>query len=245
MAYTQMGDQALALEYLRRALARVKGNPDREFSLHELIGDVHLRRGDAEAARDAYERAVAIFEGARALMGDESRVGYQANATQVYTCLVLLYAGEMHDPARALHWTERAKSRAFTELLGLTHIPVPEAPAQYHDLIAREHVLLQTVRELRSRLTAADEHAPAAVGVRVELLDATRKLGAIWAELGDALPDYAALRTGAVARLALDPATAGTRVDLRQPRDGRPSTTKRGWRLYVAVALRGGCCVMP
>jgi tetratricopeptide (TPR) repeat protein len=195
MVHLRAGDAATAVERLRAALDRAAGQDDRVFSVRALLGDAQLALGRPAAAREEYEEAIAAFERARELLGDESRVGYQASASATYGKLVRLHTGELHDAARAFHWVERAKSRAFVELLGLTSIPTPEAPDDVRDLLDREREQLDRVHALRSALLARD--APDDVAGRLELHSAGRQLDSIWDELAHVLPDYVALRTGA------------------------------------------------
>ncbi|MFQ5858760.1 MAG: tetratricopeptide repeat protein, partial [Anaerolineae bacterium] len=92
-----------------------------------LIGyrraDMHVRQDNLEAAYDELARAVDVIEAMRGRQASESiRMSLFDTRQQVYQSMVLLCL-DLGQPAAALSYVERAKSRAFLDMLAR-----PDAP---------------------------------------------------------------------------------------------------------------------
>lgn len=131
-------DHAAALTHYHAALAIVQ-----ELGRREIIALVQYRIGHAEqrlnhaaAARHQYALAIQAIEAARATTSDESlQISIMGRWQQVYEAAILLCL-EQGDVASAFDYAERARARAFADMLA-RHKPSLK-PADAEPITARE-----------------------------------------------------------------------------------------------------------
>ena len=119
LAQQALGEWAAAYEAFVNALRVVEeiGRRDVLPQVYYRLGDWCMRQGDVEKGRVWLETAVTVIEDTREPMRDEGfKISLMGKWQQVYERLVLLCL-EMEDVAGAFAWMERARARAFTELL--------------------------------------------------------------------------------------------------------------------------------
>jgi CHAT domain-containing protein len=132
------GDHAAALIHYRAALAIVQ-----ELGRREIIALVQYRIGHAEqrlnhaaAALQHYALAIEAIEAARATTSDESlQISLMGRWQQVYEAAILLCL-EQKDVALAFDYAERARARAFADMLArhTSHL----SPADTEPLTTRD-----------------------------------------------------------------------------------------------------------
>ncbi len=131
------GDDAAALEHYRAALDLAL-----ELGRHEIVALIHYRLGHAEqrigrldAARAGYAAAIGAIEEARTPVRDEGLlISLMGRWQLVYEAMVQLCL-DRGDSAGAFDYAERARARAFADMLarrgsGLEHARVAPVTAQ-------------------------------------------------------------------------------------------------------------------
>lgn len=185
--------------------------------IHYRRGDVFKRQGRPAAALAAYQQAIATIETLRGITEkEEIKIGLLGTTQQIYEALVLLCL-ELERPAEAFHYVERARSRAFLDLLA------HKAPDLY-DAVDQPVVTLADVQAHLPEDALLVEYFTAGVLPRGEYL--VNKLPAENARLRNhlTLPPqvliFAVTRDSfAVYPVALDPNTLRPQVD--DPGPGR------------------------
>ena len=161
------------------------------------MGSVQERRGLTEEAIAGYRQAIAAVESLRSrLKAEESRAGFLATRLAPYERLAALYCALPGHEAEAFEVVERAKARAFIELLAERPVRPPrEVPAS---LLERE----QKVRAALAHLYRMGAHAGAAgpAAVRAAALEA--ELEDVYRQMRRLDAQYAGVRT--VDTLTLD-----------------------------------------
>lgn len=110
-------DEALNAYRAALELATQIRNQHRISHIHYRRGNVFERQGQPEQAYAAYARAIEAIEALRgATDAEEIKLGLLGSAQQIYESMVLLCLG-LGRPAEAFHYVERARSRAFLDLL--------------------------------------------------------------------------------------------------------------------------------
>jgi CHAT domain-containing protein len=100
------------------ALAQTLNHQTALSQYYYLMGDLDERAGDLAGAQQLYENAIAIVEAMRInVSSEETRIGLLGIRQYVYHAMVLLCLKQAQ-PALALMYIERAKSRAFLDQLG-------------------------------------------------------------------------------------------------------------------------------
>jgi CHAT domain-containing protein len=125
-----MGEWTAAYAAFENAMQVVEeiGRRDILPQVYYRLADWCIRQGEAEKGRAWLETAVAVIEDTREPMHDEGfKISLMGKWQQVYERLVLLCL-EMGDTTAAFAWMERARARAFTELLLATDDAVEDVP---------------------------------------------------------------------------------------------------------------------
>ncbi|MFQ5855938.1 MAG: CHAT domain-containing protein [Anaerolineae bacterium] len=108
-----------ALEAYQQALNLLREFENRYLEADVLanLGFLHQEMGESESALDHYSQAISLVEGLRAgISSEEARAGFFATIVDTYanTVLLCLEAGRQ---AQAFDYVERARSRAFLDVL--------------------------------------------------------------------------------------------------------------------------------
>ncbi len=115
------GDPALAVEFGGRAieLARALGNEEVHWAVAHRWGSILRELGRREDALASLDESLAVIEHlrARAIASDEARAGFLEGKQAVYADAIdlLMELGRIEE---ALELAERARARAFLDLLG-------------------------------------------------------------------------------------------------------------------------------
>jgi CHAT domain-containing protein len=113
------GNDEAALDRYRAALdlALELGRREIVALIHYRIGHAEQRRGRPDAAQAAYDAAIAVIEDARAPVRDEGLlISLMGRWQQVYEAAIQLCL-DRGDGAAAFNYAERARARAFADLL--------------------------------------------------------------------------------------------------------------------------------
>ncbi len=111
-----------------------------------------------------------------------------------YLRLILLNLS-LHNHSRAWQTIQRARSRALTELLGISRLPVPDQVPLA--LRQREEELLARLRQLQPSITE-----PLSPDQIAHCLELSAELDALWTEMQPLVPEYVAQRRGEPATFA-------------------------------------------
>jgi tetratricopeptide (TPR) repeat protein len=182
---------AEAETHLRAALSIAEAFPLPEDArlAWESLALLRWRQDDLTGARNAYGRAIAWAERSRATVtGQYHRIAFWPTLKGPYSGLIRLSLAS-GDRICAWEVVQKARSRALSELLGSSRLPVPDyLPVR---LCQREEELLARLRRTRDLVT--DHSSPDGTA---ELLDLDAALGVLWAELEPLASEYVALRRG-------------------------------------------------
>ncbi len=113
------GEFDQAQQYYAEALqfARDTRNDDRRSLIHYRLGDLAERQDDLATADGAYRQAIETLEAMRGRIESESvKISLLGARQQAYHAMVLLCLRQ-GDVAEAFHFAERARSRAFLDIL--------------------------------------------------------------------------------------------------------------------------------
>lgn len=119
--YAKLGETAKALAYGKRAIdeAARTGNPQMRWEACYGMGTIQRDAGMKEEALRSYRESIAVIEEMRkgVLPEDEARTGFLEDKQVVYAdTIMLLY--DLGRAEEALEMAERARARAFLDLLG-------------------------------------------------------------------------------------------------------------------------------
>jgi tetratricopeptide (TPR) repeat protein len=125
------------------------------FAAAAALADEFATRGRRDEAHQFIQLSLALREATRATIATEShRISYQTRHTTAYQVAVGLYVGmaaEASDPEslvrRAFQEVERARGRAFLDVMGTTPLPPPEGVPEA--LLERERDHLTRLEEWR------------------------------------------------------------------------------------------------
>jgi CHAT domain-containing protein len=119
------------------------------------IGDILRESGKPDEAVPYYQRAIERIESTRALLdSEEYRQSYFEGGVGVYARMIqdLVASGRIEE---AFNYSERARSRAFLDVLG-TKVQLANVKS---GLVHEEMALQERVAGLKARLESADEHS--------------------------------------------------------------------------------------
>ncbi|MCP4538976.1 MAG: CHAT domain-containing protein [Chloroflexi bacterium] len=174
--YARQGDMpsAIARCIAARKDAQVHGDWEMTYRAWHTLGHIYAKSGDDEASDESFRAAVAVIEGiGQRVASSDLRSGFLQDKLVVYQDLVGLYLTQ-GDPASALHWTERARSRELVEMLagaGVLRLNQPESKrlskqlAQARSELAaaasfeHRHTLETRITDLSRRIAAREPRA--------------------------------------------------------------------------------------
>jgi len=119
--HSRRGDDIQALHYGRRAveMARQTDNLEVQWSAFYTLGSIERQSGLRQEALQSFQESVAVIERLRANVtaADETKVGFLEGKQTVYADTISLLL-ELGRNGEALELAERARARAFLDLLG-------------------------------------------------------------------------------------------------------------------------------
>lgn len=152
------GQQPAAADLFEQALAHAREIHSFSYQAlaHYRLGALARHMGDLTAARAQFEQAIHLIEALRSqIAAEDVRIHLFGGWQQVYSALFLL-ALEQGDPAAALTYAERARARAFLDLVCAR---APEAAALGEPLEAAQ--IQARLPDDWLLLTYFDTHVPA------------------------------------------------------------------------------------
>jgi CHAT domain-containing protein/Flp pilus assembly protein TadD len=168
------------------------------------LADAYAQLGQLENARRHYELAINQMESTRANLGGEvEKAGFFQDKIAVYKKLIALLVnaptkGPRFGDVVAFNYVERARARAFLDLLAEARVDVNENTTP--DLLKRQRELQQRISQLTSQLIK-ERSAEADKQNKLKVADLENSLGQADAELSDWLrelrrrnPRYAELK---------------------------------------------------
>ncbi|MEK6281813.1 MAG: CHAT domain-containing protein [Acidobacteriota bacterium] len=202
------------------------------WEAHSNLATAYVRLGQLDKARDHYQQAIELMESVRArLGGEEEKAGFFQDKIEVYKKQIgLLLDPRLKDArsnaAEAFHYTERARARAFLDLLAEARVNVEQNAAP--DLAKRRQELQQRISQLTTQLIKersqeTSKQDQARIGeLEKGLGQADAELAAWLRELRSRNPRYAALKypepiTLAAAQRMLDDKTILLSYSLAEP----------------------------
>ena len=165
--HLRFGEIAKAKSAYEKALAIDQGTvtPNVMWQVHSGLADVYVQLGELARARDHYEKAIKTIESVRArLGGEEEKAGFFQNKVDVYKKQIALLLDprfkdtSAQNAAEAFHYVERARARAFLDLLAEARIGVGQDTAP--DLTKRRQELQQRISQLTSELIRERSQEP-------------------------------------------------------------------------------------
>lgn len=206
LVYLTSGDNTKAVSTFEKTIAIDRNivTPRALWEAYSGAAAANVQLGQFEQARRNYERAIEVMESVRSrLGGEEDKAGYFADKIEVYKKLVNLLLdprlknNNLQNKAEAFHHVERARARAFLDLLTEARV---DAQDTTQDLLKRQQELQQRISQLTAQLIKErspeiDKQNQTKVG------ELERSLGQADADLADWLrelrkrnPRYAALK---------------------------------------------------
>jgi CHAT domain-containing protein len=194
-----------ALEIFRKALAMAENQqrPRSVRSASASLGDILREIGKPGESIPYYQRAIEQIESTRALLeSEEYRQSYFEGEVNVYQRMIrdLVASGRTEE---AFNYSERARSRAFLDVLG-TKVQLANVKS---GLVRQELALQERVAGLKARLPSADENPG---DLRRELRDAERAYDSFLAKVRKQNKEQTSL-------MAVEPLTLKQVQELLQP----------------------------
>ena len=180
------------------AIGRQVEEPQIIWEAYGGIGDVLAARGEDQNALASYKRAIETIEQVRETLGGaEFKSGYLKNKIHLYEKTIRLQIklhGQM--PGRgfdreAFHYAERAKARAFLDILTEANADIHEGVSE--ELREKEAAIYETIAALREDYAGAEDSAQRQE-LESQLQQARRELAALKAEMRLKNPRYADLK---------------------------------------------------
>jgi len=145
-------DEGLAAYDRASALTQQLGDQYSATFIHYRRGNVFERQGRLEAALEAYREAIAGIEAMRGdIKTEEIKIGLLGTVQQVYETMIVLLL-KLDRQAEAFEYVERARSRAFLDLL--TDKPALSGAEGSPDLFKTIDQPVATLAEVQAQLPA-------------------------------------------------------------------------------------------
>ncbi len=131
--------------------------PNIVWRAHSGLADTYSQLGELDQAGEHYQRAIETIERVRAkLGGEEEKAGFFQDKVEVYKKLIALLLNprlkntNSQNAAEAFRYSERARARAFLDLLTEARVDVEQKTAP--DLTKRRLDLQQRISQLTTQL---------------------------------------------------------------------------------------------
>lgn len=169
--YLARKDFARAGENLKQALAMAE-KAHNAFVIQQaagLLGTLYLRTRKPSEAIPYFRRGIGIVESMRSVLeSEELRSSFFENKRQLYAGIIQAYF-QTGNPEEAFNYNERARSRAFLDILGnKVHL------ARSADLMERERDLQGKIRVLQAELAGTEEEDAKKGKLRQQLEEARK-----------------------------------------------------------------------
>ena len=194
-----MSDVALATEAHRRALdiGERTNTPQVVWNALAGLAAVFEKQGKVEQAAQHYQQAIEKIEDVRSRIGiSEDRASFLADKVEIYEKLIGLLVASKRN-VEAFHYVERARARAFLDLLAEARVDVESAAP---DLTNRRQKLQQRISQLTTDLIKERSQETSKQN-KTKIAELENGLGQADTELADWLrelrrrnPRYAALK---------------------------------------------------
>ena len=203
-----------ALSAFRKTLAIDPStiSPRIVWQAHSGLADTYVQLGQLDQAREHYQQAIEVMESVRArLGGEDEKVGFFQDKIEVFKKQVAvlldprLKGNGTDRAAEAFNYAERARARAFFDLLTEARVDVENITP---DLLIRKQELQQRISQVTAQLIKERSQEPAKQD-KTKIAQLDKSLSKADAELGDWLrdlrgrdPRYAALKYAEPVKLA-------------------------------------------
>jgi CHAT domain-containing protein/Tfp pilus assembly protein PilF len=148
-AYLAQKDSPRAMENLTKALQMAEGRRQTSLIQHasSSIGDVYLQTDRPSEALPHYKKAIDTIESTRSLLqSEELRTSFFEDKGQIYGGVILAHLGAKNTE-EAFNYNERARSRAFLDILG-SKVQL----ARSETLVEEERTLQGRIADIKVRL---------------------------------------------------------------------------------------------
>jgi CHAT domain-containing protein/Flp pilus assembly protein TadD len=207
LLHLKSGEFAKARSAYQKALAIDQGRiaPHVMWQTHSGLADAYFQLGALDEASDHYQKAIETIETVRArLGGEEEKAGFFQDKVEVYKKQIALLLdprfkdANSQNAAAAFHYVERARARAFLDLLAEARVDVEQNTVS--DLTKRRQELQQRISQLTTQLFQERSQEPGKQN-KTKIAELERGLGQADKDLADWLqelrrrnPRYAALQ---------------------------------------------------
>ncbi len=141
-----------------------RNSPRNIWQAHAGLAITYEKLGQSEQARDHYRKAIEVMERVRAqLGGEEEKAGFFQDKNEAYKQLIALLlapsrsatvslpaTAQRRDEAEAFHYAERARARAFLDLLAEAKVNLEQSLD--HDLLDRQQALQKQIAQVNAQL---------------------------------------------------------------------------------------------
>ena len=213
-SFNNLGLLHLRFNELPQALAAFKRtltidpstmSPPIVWQAHSGLGDAYVQLGQLDQAREHYQQAIEAMESVRARLGGEAeKASFFQDKIEVFKKQVAVLLDRrlkgvgMDRAAEAFNYAERARARAFFDLLAEARIDVEQNVAP--DLLKRKQELQGRISQLTAQLIK-ERSQETVKQDKTKIAELDKRLSQADAELGDWLrelrsrnPRYAALK---------------------------------------------------
>ncbi len=159
----RLGELPAATQAYQQALVigESKNSPQITWNAETGLGWVAERFGKLDEARAHYRKAIEVIERVRAqLGGEEEKAGFFQDKNEAYKQLIALLLASprstaastiaSRDEAEAFHYAERARARAFLDLLAEAKVNLEQSLDP--DLLERQQALQKQIAQLNAQL---------------------------------------------------------------------------------------------
>jgi CHAT domain-containing protein len=191
--YMQQRQFSLAIENFQKALALAEKQQQSEGISSASLGVAAVLRqtGKAAEAIPYYERAIQQTESTRSFLQSENyRQSFFEGSLSAYSGMIESLS-ESGKPDEAFSFSERARSRAFLDLLGSK----AQLSRVKSGLLGEERTLQERIAAIRARLSAEDDGEVDRAGLRKELSEAEAAYSAFLSNVRKEDKEQASLMT--------------------------------------------------
>ena len=204
LVYLKSGEVAKAKSAFEKTLAidQRTTTPNAIWQAHSGLADAYAQLGELDGAVEHYQRAIETIERVRAkLGGEEEKAGFFQDKVEVYKKLIALLLNprlQNSNIAEAFRYSERARARAFLDLLAENRVEVDQNIPP--GLFRRQLELQQRISQLTTQLIRERSQEPGKQD-KTKIAELEKGLNQADTELSDWLrelrrdnPRYAALK---------------------------------------------------